>query len=320
MMRSRLQDLRFLSLLVAAVLLIAALAGPGMLRKRAAFDLLLVVDITGSMNARDSTLEGGAVSRLEAAKGRLRELIARLPCRSRMGLALFSERRSFLLFEPVELCDSFPAVDAALATLDWRMAWEGDSYVASGLYSAIAMAHELRADLIFLTDGHEAPPLPASGPPSFDRSSADVGGLIVGVGGTAAVPIPKFDDQGHEIGFWSMEEVPQENRSGMPPKDAASRAGFNPRNAPFGGAAAVGAEHLTSLREAHLRELARETGLHYVRLESARTLEAGIEQHAHSRASETRLDLSAFPAALALGSLILIYGGLPWLERRGFSD
>ena len=66
--------------------------------------------------------------------------------------------------------------------LDWRMAWEGDSYVAKGLYSAIDIAKSLKSDLIFITDGHELPPLPFSGLPPFEGKPGDVGGLIVGVG------------------------------------------------------------------------------------------------------------------------------------------
>jgi mxaL protein len=203
-----------------------------------------------------------------------------------------------------------------LASLDWRMAWEGDSYIASGLYSALALARDLRADLLFFTDGHEAPPLPASGPPPFEGARGKVGGVIVGVGGRAAVPIPKFDDRGHETGFWSMEDVPQENRSGIPPKDAASRAGFNPRNAPFGGAAAVGTEHLTELREEHLESLAHGTGLGYVHLTDAKELRAAVARHADARTISTSVDLSALPASVALVALILIYGSIPLLAHR----
>ncbi len=41
----------------------------------------------------------------------------------------------------------------------WREAWEGDSHIASGLYRAIDMAKDLNSNLVFITDGKEAPPL-----------------------------------------------------------------------------------------------------------------------------------------------------------------
>jgi mxaL protein len=314
-MRRLFRDLRLGLLTAALAALGVALANPSWMQPRAAYDLLFVVDVTGSMNARDYTLDGRRASRLETVKRRLRERIAELPCRSRIGLGIFTERRSFLLFEPVELCSNFAAVDGAVAALDWRMAWEGDSHVASGLYSAIDLAGELGADLVFLTDGHEAPPLPASGPPPFEAERGKAKGLVVGVGGVTLVPVPKFDEVGREIGFWGMTDVPQENRAGMPPPDAASRAGWNPRNAPFGGEAATGNEHLTSVREEYLQTLARLTGLGYVHLTDDAQLAIALGEHAHQRLIETSVDLRPLPASLALVALLLIFLVLPMIEQ-----
>ncbi len=261
-----LRDWRFWLLAVAFAALLAALLAPRIALSRPARDLVLVIDITGSMNARDYVLDGRPAARLDAAKRAGRALLAALPCQSRLGLGIFTERRTFLLFEPAEVCENFAAIDGAIAALDWRMAWEGDSYIARGVHAAVAAAVGLKADLVFLTDGHEAPPLPASGLPAFDGKPGEVAGLLVGVGGLDPVPIPKFDDDGREIGFYAESDVPQENRSGPPPADAPSRAGWNPRNAPWGGEAATGTEHPSALREEHLRALAAQTGLGYARL------------------------------------------------------
>jgi mxaL protein len=311
----RLRDLRFGLLVMALVALGVALARPSWTRPRAAYDLLFVVDITGSMNARDYMLEGRPASRLQTVKHRLRELIAQLPCGSRAGLGIFTERRTFLLFEPVELCGNFAPIDGAIAALDWRMAWEGDSHIASGIYSAIDAAREVDADLVFLTDGHEAPPLPFSGRPSFEGEPGKVKGLIVGVGGLSLVPIPKFDDEGHEIGFWSMTDVPQENRSGIPPPDASSRPGWNPRNAPFGGEIATGTEHLTSVHEEYLQTIARATGLGYIRLDDDAHIETALAEHARQHLIETQVDLRPLPAIVALLALLVIFAALPVAER-----
>jgi len=306
-MHTLLRDWRAVVLGIAAIALLATVLRPAGHFRRAAYDLLVVVDITGSMNARDYALGGQPAARLDFTKRTLRELIAGLPCRSRIGLGIFTERQSFLLFEPVELCDNFGAVDSAIDSLDWRMAWEGDSYVTQGLYSAIAIARDLHSDLLFFSDGHEAPPLPRSGAPAFEGEAGEVSGVVVGVGGLEPVPIPKFDQRGHEIGFWTMAEVPQENRSGQPPSDAASRAGYDPRNAPFGGEAAVGTEHLTSVREEHLQTLARATGLGYTRLVERSRVEGAIATRAHQRLISASVDLRPIPAALALIALIVLY-------------
>ncbi len=290
----------------AAIALGVALMHPMGTFRSGVYDVLLVVDITGSMNARDYAFEGNTISRLDRTKHALRTLLSDLPCQSRVGLGIFTERQSFLLLEPVEVCGNFPALAGAIDALDWRMAWEGDSFVARGLHSALGLASDLQATLVFITDGHEAPPLPAAGPPPFTEAH-EAPGVIVGVGGLSPVPIPKFDERGLQTGFYTMAEVPQENRSGMPPPDAASRAGYNPRNAPFGGEAAVGTEHLTSVREAHLKTLASSASLGYVRLEKDSDVREALDRHARLRRLDTRTDLRPIPGLLALVALTWFY-------------
>jgi len=188
-----------------------AIVLPTVQRERRTFNLLSVLDITGSMNTRDMLLNGRPVSRLDMMKDALRQLLTALRCESRMGVAIFTERRPFLLFEPVEVCSSFEALDREIAALDWRMAWEGDSHIASGLYRSVALAGDLDADLIFMSDGQEAPPPPWIGRPYFEGKAGLVKGLIVGAGGYKPSPIPKFDEFGHETGFWQPHDTPNEN-------------------------------------------------------------------------------------------------------------
>ena len=96
---------------------------------------------------------------LEAAKSALISFMQDVPCESRLGLGVFSERISFLLIEPTEICKNYDALEGAISGLDWRMAWEGDSRISAGFFRAIAMARELKSDLLFFSDGQEAPPL-----------------------------------------------------------------------------------------------------------------------------------------------------------------
>jgi mxaL protein len=311
-----LRDGRALCLGAALALLIAAAFAPYFEIERKAYDVLAAVDITGSMNARDYTLDGRPRSRLERVKRVLRDLLTQLPCGSRMGLALFTERRSFLLFEPIEICSAYAPLDGAIAALDWRMAWEGDSRVTLGLHSAMGLAKSVSADLIFLTDGHEAPPLPHNGPPPFEGEPNEVHGIVVGVGGTALVPIPRFDRDGREAGFYAMDDLPQENRLGPPPQAAESREGWHPRNAPFGAEAARGSEHLTSVREDHLRAIAKAAGLSYRRLRDARNLAEALSGAAHPRPIMAQADLAPIPATFALLLFLVLFGALPLFERR----
>jgi len=316
-MRARLEDMRFLALIAATLLILLAMALPRVTLTRDVYDLVAVVDLTASMNTRDMQVAGKPASRLEASKAALERLIARLPCQSRLGLGIFTERRSFLLFNPIEVCENFAPLETAIQSLDWRMAWEGDSMVAKGFHHAISIAEDLTADLIFMTDGHEAPPLPPGvDPPAFEGTPGKVMGLVVGVGGKDKVPMPKFDDDGNEIGTYGAMDVPQENHSGPPPPDAHLRPGYHPKWAPFGSDVPQGEEHLSSVRSEHLARIAAGAGLASADLADTPDLMTAIAVSAHKRQVDVAADLRPLPAALALALLIALYAA-PLLARSG---
>jgi len=259
------------------------------------------------MNVRDYLLDGKPQSRLEFVKGVLLRVIPAMPCGSRVGLAVFSERRPFLLLSPVETCDNIAPLAKTISELDWRMAWEGDSFIAAGIYKSIALAASLGADLVFFSDGQESPPLPYSGPPQFEGVPGRVRGLLVGVGGYALAPIPKFDEHGLEIGFLGENDVPQENRNGLPPPGAELRRGYNPRNAPYGADVPHGNEHLSSVREQYLQSLADKTGLGYAHLIADTSVSDAIARHATPRYVSVAIDLRPWLAAVGLLALAGVY-------------
>lgn len=317
MNRPALRDWRFWLLAAAALCLAVALARPRIAMTGQVVNILAVIDITGSMNVRDQIVAGNPVSRLDAVKQTLPQVLGALPCQSRVALGVFTERRSFLLMEPVEICANFAALQATIARLDWRMAWEGDSYIAKGLTHAMGIAEGLGADLLFLTDGHEAPPPPENWEESFEAGEGRVKGLIAGVGGYTPAPIPKFDPTGREVGFYNVDDVPHESRVGGPPKNAEAREGWHPRNAPYGAAARQGSEHLSAVREDHLQLLAGKTGLAYAHVGEAETLARALMASAVLHTSQNVLDISALPAALALVLLLAPYlPGFPPLLGR----
>ena len=301
-------DRRMFLLVAGLASTIAALIGFHLIRNQNVVDAVAIVDITGSMNTRDMGSPPGSATRLQAARSALVDLVQNVPCQSRLGLGVFTERISFLLFNPVEICNSYDGLEDALSELDWRMAWQGDSYIAKGLYSAIDIAASLKSDLIFLTDGQEAPPLPFTGTPPFEGKRGDVRGLIVGVGGTEKVPIPKFDDEGRQVGVYGPSDVPQDNRIGAAPPSAENREGYNPRNAPFGALPTSGDEHLSSVKTAHLQELADKTGLTYVELQKTGSISDALIASTKGRIVPTSTNMAYVPASLALLSMVLLYG------------
>jgi mxaL protein len=320
-MRETLEQARFWMLVAAIALTLLAFVVPRVTLERKVYDLVAFVDLTASMNTRDMTAGGKPQSRLEAAKAALERLISDLPCQSRLGLGIFTERRAFLLFNPVEVCENFAPLETAIQGLDWRMAWEGDSMVAKGLFHALTIAEDLKADIVFLTDGQEAPPLPGGGTllPDLESTTGAVKGVVVGVGGHEKVPLPKFDDEGHEIGVYGPDDVPQENRTGPPPPDAYLRPGYHPKWAPFGNEPPKGDEHLTSVRSDHLATVAAKAGLAHRDLIDAPDLMPEISAEAHPRPVVVAVDVRPVPAGAALALIIALYT-LPLLMRSTFEN
>lgn len=314
-LRRNLRDARLWLLAGALALVASSFVLRPLALTRDGVSVLAVVDITGSMNVRDYTDdEGKPSSRLAMTKRALTTLVAGLPCGSRLALGLFTERRTFLLFQPIEVCANFAPLDGAIAALDWRMAWEGDSRIASGLFGAIDMAASLDTDLVFISDGQEAPPLPSTGGPSFAGRTGAVRGLIVGAGGHALSQIPKHDDRGREIGFYGETDVLQENRFGAPPPDAESREGYNARNSPFGATAAQGTEHLSGVRETYLQTRASETGLVYAHLDGPDSIARALAPAATPRPLPGQLDLRPLFSGAALALLLAAFAA-PFLAR-----
>jgi mxaL protein len=296
----------------AALALAACLFKPTLPWSKPLPELMVVLDITQSMNTPDQWLDGRPAPRLQAAKQRLREALSLLPCGSRVGWALYTEYRSFLLFTPVEVCAHLDELRDSLAHIDNRMAWIGASEVAKGLYSGLRIASQLPrpAALVFLTDGHESPPLSPRHRPRFDLEPGQVPGLIVGVGGTLPLPIPKFDPSGQPLGAWSADDVLQVDprslgRGGSVGGEqlVETEPGDGAVQPPALGAT-PGNEHLSSLREPYLRLLAAETGLQYHRLDDAAGLAAALQAPALTQPVPVRADARVPLALLALGLLL----------------
>lgn len=278
----------------------------GMETRGSVYRYLAVVDITRSMNVTDYRLGNRMVSRLDFVRHELRDAVARLPCGSHLGLGVFTERNSTLLFEPIEVCSGFHDISQTLEKLDWRMAWAADSRIAAGLMDAFDTLAGYQADLVFLTDGQEAPPLNPHYKTRFDAVSGRMGGLLVGAGGATPLPIPKFDESGKPLGFVAEDEVPQRSTFGLSELAPEAIEGYHARNAPFGNASLNGTEHLSALREDYLRELAGDSGLGYRRLEAG-SLAAALLQPDFAKPSRVFVDLRWIPATLALTLTILAF-------------
>jgi mxaL protein len=317
-MNHALKDYRTWCLLVALIAMLVLFLVPSKQQKTPTYNYTFIIDITRSMNATDYQQDNQAVSRLHFVKQTLRELLRDLPCESKVGLGLFTERRSTLLFEPLEVCSAYTEIDTAISKIDWRMAWAADSNIAKGLLSTLEMLQKSDSSVIFMSDGQEAPPVNPNYQADFSTVKGQAKGMIIGVGGLQAVPIPKFDSQGKQTGFYSQDDVPHRSTFGQSNLDPSQIEGYNARNAPFGSNAATGNEHLTALQETYLERLGAESGLAYSRLTDLQNLSPALKNPKLATEKVVQTDIRRQPALLALLMLSLVY--LPRLYKsRQFS-
>lgn len=307
-------DKQFLCLLGAMVFMLIALSRPTAVLQRDVFRFVFVFDITQSMNVADLGQADAPISRLEFAKQAVRLSLQRIPCHSEAGLAVFTEHRTFLLFAPVEVCENFSAISTMLDKISWRMAWAARSEVAKGVYSSLKVAQKLGkgTGVIFLTDGHEAPPLHPELRSRFQGTPGEIRGALVGIGGSIPVPIPKLGDEGRPLSYWTGNEVLQvdtyslgrganmedEAMVGVDVSDLQERI-------------AKGTEHLSLLKAGHLRALAEETHLDYFEPKKPEELGNLLSNKQFANSEPVLTDLRWIPGTLAMLLLLLAYTSLP---------
>lgn len=282
-----LKDLRLWFLAVPGLLISIALLDPRLPLNKNIFDLIFVIDITQSMNAQDYHVDGLPADRLSFAKNSLKQVISELPCESKVGLSLFTTKNTFLLFEPLEICEHYSAIVESLMKIDWRMAWAADSHIARGLYTSLKKIDRFdpKPSLIFLTDGQQTPA--SAKEPRFLRETGPNSGMIVGVGNLQPVPIPKFDSNNVAAGYWQIGEVENRRRRSQP----------------------ATANYLTSVQEPALQRLARLTGLSYHHLETPEKLGQALRTAKLQHRQKVSYAIRWILIALALAVFLAPYRG-----------
>ena len=304
------------ALALAALALAAGFLHPTLPWRRTLFEQVIVLDVTQSMNVQDERLDGRPASRLNFAKHALQAALQELPCGSKIAWAVFTESRSYLLFTPIEVCANRAELRASLMGIDGRMAWSGNSEIAKALHSGVTIVQALPAtpSLVFVTDGHEAPPLNARHRPRYEDQNKGLTGLVVGVGQVQASPIPKTGPAGQSLGYWSADEVQQVDAFSIGRgASAGGESMLEDADDTLSPGAAVslggtpGSEHLSGLREAYLRLLAVENGFGFHRLRSAQGLADALRGDALARQVAVRGDARILLFGLAFVLLLAPY-------------
>jgi len=285
-------------LLLAMLLLALAVWPPRVQLQRPVFNWQVSFDITQSMNVEDVELNHAAVSRLTLARAAMREVLGALPCGSRVGWSIFADYRSVVILTPVEVCSHYEELLASLERIDGRMRWANASNVSKGVTWAVRGARSIGPDtrFVFISDGQESPPLRINEtPPMTDIKPGDVKGWLVGVGGDVPVPIPKTGSNGEPAGYWRADEVVQGSAMG----------------------GTLNHEHLSELRQDHLRALAELVGVNYRRLNTPEALMTAMLDRRYAELVPTDTDLRWIPALLALALLAWRFApDFGWLRER----
>lgn len=298
--------------LTAALLGLAALLGalaiwlPPIDKDADIMDVLFVIDITQSMNVEDVSYQGEVVNRIDWSTHIVHDALLEMDCGTEVGLAVFTEYRSMILINPVEVCKNYEVLTQILKRIDGPMAWAQASEVSKALFSLIKNVRKIKPvpSIVFLTDGHESPPLHETIRPKFTGTPGLVAGVLVGVGGDDLLPIPKRDVNGDVVGEWKVNEVLHNDVY------IASR-----NNMPGADKRIAKTEHLSSQKRGHLRGLSGITGMDYIAdVEQAHALVKSIKSVAKTRVQKVKYSLSPWFAGLAL--LLLIAAYFPFAQKQ----
>jgi mxaL protein len=212
--------------------------------------------------------------------------MAALPCGSRVALALFAGEDAVTLFEPLEVCRHFPAIEQAVRQVDWRMAWDGDSRIELGVVNAFREAEKRHLDLVFVTDGDEAPHSDVPRLSDLLSMRGPVHGWLVGVGSAEPHPVPRLDADDRIVGYWTRIDAA---RQGFHPNLVETIARSPSSEALEASGALDGVvENRSALRADYLRQLATAAGLGYAKDDSPQSIAALATDRAMRR--EERAD------------------------------
>ena len=279
-------------------------------------NVLIVVDISLSMNTRDIKTNTLAKSRISFVRESLENLVRELPCGTKIGLGVFAGYQSSVLFNPVEICENYSDLVRSFGFLETNMIWAGDSEISKGIYNSIKIISKLDPNirLVFITDGHEAPPISPAYRPRFDSPKKQVKGLLVGVGDIKKSKIPKINSDGEQSGYWREDEVMQYDPFTLGRKGSDTNEKLiddeSSKVDPYiieQIQATPGQEHLTQLREKYLKLLSKEIKFSYTRLADGKILANDIHDMRFSEWRNVNTQLSGIFGVLGVLSLITAF-------------
>lgn len=316
---SYLRNRRDAALLASAfLLLIAAAFKPTLPMPRNIYSYLLVADISQSMNVVDTTLNGKATSRMAYTQYMLHHIVANMPCGTRVSIGLFAGVSVAALYNPIEVCSNYAAIQDTIDHLDWRTAWSGNSRLRDSMFTLarVIRAFPEPAQVVYFTDGEEAPKLHAFNTKDLTNFQGGNGWLFVGIGSDRGTAIPKLDDKNQLIGYWSADSFAMQ-----PGIAQISEANIGVRDNNVAGA--TGDRYVSKLQEEYLKDLSKQVSGDYVRGDSLQSILSAMKNQKPARRDIAPYDIQWILASLA--GLLLLMAYMPkqpiktfskWLSRK----
>lgn len=299
-------------LLAAFLLLVTALFKPTIPIKRDIYSYLLVVDISQSMNVLDKELNGKPAARIDYTRDMLHRIVSSLPCGTNVSIGLFAGVSVAALYTPIEVCANYAAIQDTIDHLDWRTGWSGNSRIRESMFTLARIIRSFPepAQVVYFTDGEEAPKLHAFNTKDLTNFQGGNGWLFVGIGSDKGTPIPKLDEKNQLIGYWSGESFAMQ-----PGIAQISEANIGVRDDNV--ASAEGDRYLSKLDEEYLKSLSKEVNGGYVRGDSLQAVLGAMNKQKPARRDTTAFELSWVLASLA--GLLFIGAYMPRHPLREFS-
>lgn len=294
---------RDVSLLGAAfLLLIIAAFKPTIPLPRNIYSYILVVDISQSMNVEDASLNGKSTSRIVYTQAMLHQIIANMPCDTRVSIGLFAGVSIAALYNPIEVCSNYAAIQDTIDHLDWRTAWSGNSRLRD---SMLTLARVLRAfpepaQVVYFSDGEEAPKLHAFNTKDLTNFQGGNGWLFVGIGSIEGAPIPKYDEKNQLIGYWSNDSFAMQ-----PGIAQISEANLGVRDNNVAGG--TGDRFISKLQEDYLKDLSKEVSGDYVRGDSLQNILTAMKHQKPARTDIAPYGIHWILASIAALLVLVTY-------------
>lgn len=285
------RDTALLSL--ALVCLLMAVMRPTIPFKHNIYAYFLVADISQSMNAQDMQLNGKKVTRMAYMQHMMHDVVASLPCGTKVSIGLFAGNSVAAMYSPIEVCRNFSAIQDTINHLDWRMAWAGNSRLRESLFVTAKVVRGMSepAQVVYFTDGEEAPKLHAFNTKNLEGFQGGDDWLLVGIGTEEGVAIPKLSEDNQVIGYWSNESfamqpgIAQISESTLGVRDDNIAVGEHDR-------------FISKLASEYMESVAKEIGAKYIKGDdSYRVLKAMREQ------KPARRDIAPLPLGWILATL-----------------